>query len=192
MQQILEGLEAIPFTVPHIKGTKIYANFDGLNLNDNASVICGWAFDAGNPDTAPDIIVFSEERVIGRGKADMARPDVSEAGVPRADVGFQVRLKPKGDEKELKVVIQSGEQQYLLIELILKNCLPPGRITREDVIAVFSLLFHRYPESEDAINHQLSVHKSKDSLFAALFRSPEFHEKNMDLVSLIHANFAGN
>ncbi|WP_207461085.1 hypothetical protein [Azospirillum sp. SYSU D00513] len=191
MQQLHKETADLLFMLPTIKGTSIYANFDGLDLTEGAALICGWAFDRANPDSTLEILIFGEKGLIGRGKVELARPDVSEAGVPRVDVGFRVRLKPRGDEKELKIVVQSGEQQHLLHELRLTEGLPPHGLTREDVVSVFSLLFHRYPESEDAINHQLSVHKSKASLFAALFRSPEFHEKNMDVIALMHANAAG-
>ncbi|WP_146207955.1 hypothetical protein [Azospirillum sp. TSH64] len=191
MQQYIEAAGLLA-TLPAIKGTSIYANFDGLDFDHGAALIYGWAFDAASPDSTPEILVFGSTGIIGRGKADLARPDVNDAGVPRVEVGFRVRLKPRANERKLKIVVDSGKQQHILLEIRLTENLPTCVLTREDVISVFGLLFHRIPESDDAINHQLSVHRSKDSLFAALFRSPEFHEKNMDVIALLRANTEGN
>ena len=191
MQQLQTKATEVPFALPNIKGTRIYASFDRLDLNHGAALVYGWAFDAANPDNTPEIFVSSEKGIIGHGKAELERPDVSAAGGPKSAVGFQIRLKPRGDEKTLKIFVQSNEQSHLLNEITIKESLPIVGLTREDVISVFFLLFHRYPESEDAINHQLSVHKNKESLFSALFCSPEFHEKNMDVLSIMQDKITG-
>lgn len=189
-QQYSETPESL-LPLPNITGTRIYGNFDGIDVSQGGALICGWAFDAANPDGIPEILVVGSAGIIGRGKAELARPDVRDAGVPRVQVGFRVRLKPKADERELVIVVISGEQKHVLQKVFLKESLPIPPLTREDVVSVFNLLFHRCPESEDAINHQLLVHKSKTSLLVALFSSPEFHEKNMDLISLINAGGVG-
>lgn len=171
------------YSLPSVAGTTTVGNFDGLNIDKSMVFVSGWAFDSAAPEQPVTVVVMSDERVIGTGIACTPRPDVHAAGAPHPAVGFRISIRCTGEEKYLKVLIERDGQQYLLHQFQLSEPLPACELTREDVISTFRLLFHRDPEDEEVINQQLSKHKTKQSLFVSLFRSPEFHEKNMDVIA---------
>lgn len=181
--------DSIPnYSLPQLGNSSLFGFYEGIKINKNSTVVCGWAFDANNPEQPLDIYVVSGERLVGSGKAVIDRPDVQEAGAPVRNLGFTINLKLNGDEKVIKVIVKNDSHAYVLSEQKIIDALPKQLLQREDVIAAFNVLFHREPENEDIIQHQLSVHSTKESLYSALFASPEFFEKNTALISILHNN----
>ncbi len=169
--------------LPVIKGTSICASFDGIDQAGSFPIVKGWAFDRENPQEKLMIYVVGNNGVLGNAWADKPRMDVYKAGGPRIEVGFEVGLRAQGGERELKIAVFWQGQNYLLTSILLSEPLKKCGLTADDVNVVFENLFHRSPEDDSAIQHQLDSHKSKASFFSDLFRSPEFHEKNMDVIA---------
>jgi hypothetical protein len=173
--------------LPRLAETHIYFNIDSISEEHNSYYALGWAFNNEDPTTPLTIHVMDGDREAGVGIATQHRPDVFSLGAPTAEVGFKILLKPTYGTV-LTFVSSANGLDSILANASLPKPLIKQMLDRTDVIATFSVLFHRRPENEDAINHQLIYHSTKASLFQALFMSPEFHEKNMDILSILKSS----
>jgi hypothetical protein len=172
-------------SLPVIERTNIAANFDGIILENSIAFANGWAFDLLDQNKKISILIKSEFGIIGEGETGLSRPDVQAAGSTSTNAGFRIRLKPRGNEKHIKIYIKQQDTLILLHTENFLNYLPASNLTREDIIVVFKILFHREPENEEAIIHQLTMHKTKKTFLKSMFSSPEFIEKNMDVIALL-------
>jgi len=123
----------------------------------------------------------------------------------KSDVLAVLRLSEEGRERRLRLAGLRNLVTIYQIRTALRktrwgSALVGGRdevedgepsresgLTREDVIAAFQLAFHRVPESEEAIAHQLLTHRSLDSLMADFFKSPEFRRQNLEVIKLLNS-----
>ncbi len=177
--------------LPRIEDSSIFGNFDGISEHGAAAFVHGWAYDSAAPHEPCEVVVMAQGRTIGRGVAKLSRLDVSAAGVPTTNVGFHILLRPGERDKNFQIHILSKGEDRVLVEVTLPRSLPYRNLCKEDVTIAFRLLFGRDPESDDIIEYQLSIHRTKDSLFENLFKSPEFLEKNPELVSCIKSTKIG-
>lgn len=168
--------------LPAIKGTTCYGAFDELVIDGKTSFLTGWVFDSSNLDEVLKVVAYGDDKVIGEGFANLERPDVYNVSGTRLGVGFKIYLRPTGVEKKIKLLV--GED-IVLYEQDVAGSLPVKGLTKDDVSVVFNLLFHRKPENEEVIEHQLEVHKEKETFLRDMFKSPEFFEKNPDIVALV-------
>lgn len=173
--------------LPRVDGTSLYGLVDKLAVEAVTLFVYGWAFDPRLADESMEILVLHEDRVLGQGLANHRRPDVLTAGAPTDKVGFKVPLKPTGKEHELRIVARASRGEQILQLIRVHTPLPAQRLTRDDVIHGFALFFGRVPENEDAIANQLAHHKTKESFFCAMTRSPEFQRNHASSISLLHA-----
>jgi hypothetical protein len=184
---VAKSNELIPvYGLPNLPNTAIYGLIDGLDIVHGSAVVNGWAFNAKQADQPVEVLVMDGKKLLGRRFANLHRPDVFAAGAPCVEVGFQVFLKTSGDETELTIIIVADKEVQRLGVLKVRKKLPTQELVKEDIISTFRLLFHRDPEDDNAINHQLASHSTRASLFNALFTSPEFFEKNGDIIKLLH------
>lgn len=180
------------YALPRIKGSTAYGAFDVLRRHNGIVLAVGWAFDSEQLEMPLEVAVRSGDRLVGGGVANIPRPDLVSAGAPRDSVGFSIPLRLSGLEKKIQIDVEVHGVVHTLREVELGETMFSGPLRREDVISTFRLLFQRDPESEDAIDYQMSVHASKTSLFNALFKSPEFLNKNLDLIALLQNRSAGS
>jgi hypothetical protein len=173
------------FNFPQIPDTNCYGIIDKIEIRQDVAILIGWVFNGDSADPVP-VSVKNKQQIIGKKLADESRPDVLAAGAPTECVGFQIPLKTTGDETQITVHVCTPNGDRLFGHINIKEKLPRQALSRDDISSVFQLLFHRLPENEGAIIHQLEHHSGKLSLFSALFDSPEFYEKNSDLIKLLH------
>lgn len=179
------GLNLPILSRPYLRGS-----LDGVEEKYGIHFLLGWVFDSRFCNEPLNVKAFYKTACIGEIKANDFREDIRAKGHESGNVGFRLPLRVDEKIKSIDLKFYKGEKCLCSTKLELSDALTPPVLRREDVIAAFQVLFHRDPENEDAINHQLSVHKTKKSLYGALFRSPEFFERNNTLIS-VYKNWLG-
>lgn len=178
------------YRVPQLPDTPLCGHLDGVTENDATLMINGWAFNADHPEVELPVFIVPDSGPAAQFPCNQPRRDVQKAGAPKDTLGFSIPYRKPVGARNIKIFLGENSAQYLLATYEFQQINLGQGVSPEAVVAAFALFFHRRPESDQTVFHQMEQQPDVPSMFENFFQSPEFLEKNANLLTALKSHRA--